>query len=285
MAKSRIKLFVPAALLALAMPNTAYADSISAGDFTNVGSGFDKPSRLGMILAQQGDPSRPALNLGFRSGLTNASAFSPRLPQFNTAVAISDNPNVFGTIALRIRESSLDGKWRRVLQARLSGSPAAFAAALRNSDERQRLVVINRYVNSRVRFAEDSRQYQRADVWTAANETLKRGTGDCEDSAIAKLQMLRVAGFADRDLYLVILKDLVRRADHAVAVVRLGGGLFVMDNSTDRVLENEIVTDYRPILTFSADGVWTHGYKVASVATKIATATQSEDPQPNLLTM
>ena len=38
---------------------------------------------------------------------------------------------------------------------------------------------------------------------------MRRGRGDCEDYAIAKLQMLRAAGFEDRDLYLVIAKDLI----------------------------------------------------------------------------
>jgi len=79
---------------------------------------------------------------------------------------------------------------------------------------------VNWYVNKRVRFVDDQRRWGRADVWSAANETLNSGKGDCEDYAIAKLAMLRRAGVADKDLYLVILKDTVRRADHAVLVVR-----------------------------------------------------------------
>ena len=62
-----------------------------------------------------------------------------------------------------------------------------------------------------------------ADRWSAADDTLARGRGDCEDYALAKLAMLRRAGFADRDLYLVLVKDLARRADHAVLVVRSDG--------------------------------------------------------------
>ena len=98
-----------------------------------------------------------------------------------------------------------------------------------------KLEAVDWYVNKRVRFVEDQADWGRPDVWSAASETLGRGRGDCEDYAIAKMAMLRQAGFADRDLYLVVLKDLVRRADHAVLVVRAGGHMYVLDNGTDRV--------------------------------------------------
>ena len=74
--------------------------------------------------------------------------------------------------------------------------------------------------------------------------------------------MLRRAGISDRDLYLVIVKDLVRRADHAVLVVRASGHMYVLDNGTDRLLDSESISDYRPVLTFAATGSWTHGYRV-----------------------
>ena len=132
--------------------------------------------------------------------------------------------------------------------------------------ELDRIEAVNRYVNRRVEFVDDSRQYGRADLWTAASDTLRRGRGDCEDYAIAKLQMLRAAGFSDRDLYLVIVKDLVRRADHAVLVVRAGGRMLVLDNGTDVVADADNVRDYRPVLTFSANGAWTHGYRRGAAA-------------------
>jgi transglutaminase-like putative cysteine protease len=104
-------------------------------------------------------------------------------------------------------------------------------------------------------------------VWEAADETLRSGRGDCEDYAIAKLQLLRRAGVADRDLYLTIVKDLVRRADHAVLVVRSGGHMYVLDNGTDAVLDSESIADYRPVLTFATTGAWTHGYRVEKPVT------------------
>ena len=41
-----------------------------------------------------------------------------------------------------------------------------------------------------------------------------------------------------KDLYLVVLKDLSRRADHAVLVVRAAGRFLVLDNGTDRIVDS-----------------------------------------------
>jgi transglutaminase-like putative cysteine protease len=99
------------------------------------------------------------------------------------------------------------------------------------------------------------------DLWTSAADTLRRGRGDCEDYAIAKLQLLRRAGFADKDLYLVILRDALRRADHAVLVARADGRMLVLDNGTDRLIDSYEMVDYHPIVTFSGNRAWTHGYR------------------------
>jgi predicted transglutaminase-like cysteine proteinase len=125
-------------------------------------------------------------------------------------------------------------------------------------------------VNRRVHFMDDERQFGRPDVWSPANATLRTRRGDCEDYAIAKMQMLRSAGISDRDLYLVIVHDLVRRADHAVLVARAEGRMVLLDNGTDRLLDTADVSDYRPVLTFASYGEWTHGYRVTRPAMTIA---------------
>ena len=184
--------------------------------------------------------------------------------------ASSGRPDVFGSVALRLRQTRLDARWQKVERSGIGGSAARFAQSLRAKDSVERLEAVNWYVNKRVSFVDDSRQHGRADVWSFASETLRRGRGDCEDYAIAKLQMLRRSGFADRDLYLVIVKDLVRRADHAVLVVRAAGHMYVLDNGTDQLLDSDSVRDYRPVLTLAANGAWTHGYRVKSSAVQMA---------------
>jgi len=193
-------------------------------------------------------------------------------PAISAGVA-NGRPDVFGSVALRVGHTQLDARWQRVAHSGVSGAAAAYASSLHGKDAFERLEAINWYVNKRVRFTDDIRQYGRADYWASANETLNRGRGDCEDYAIAKLQMLRRAGIADKDLYLVVVKDLVRRADHAILVVRAAGHMYVLDNGTDELLDSESVSDYRPVLTFAAVGAsWTHGYRIQRAPMNIASA-------------
>ena len=233
------------------------------------------PSALAALIAQQtGAPLQPASYQPAPSA--NSVAFHNAIapfwkPSLSPAIAL-DRPDVFGSVALAIPRSPLDGRWHRVERSRISGAPAAFAAALRGRDSVARLDAVNRYVNARVTFTDDLAQYRTADLWSAASDTLRRGRGDCEDYAIAKLQMLRAAGFADRDLYLVIVKDLVRRADHAVLVVRAEGRMLLLDNGTDRMADASLAQDYRPVFSFAAGRVWTHGYQRALAPVTIAQA-------------
>lgn len=230
------------------------------------------PSRLAAILAeQQGLPAPKPLQPAALSAPRASMATLAQAPLVSAGVT-SGRPDVFGSVALSVGRTPLDRRWRKVANSRVRGPAAAFAASLRDSDELARVETVNRYVNGKVAFAEDSQQYRRPDHWVAASDTLRRGRGDCEDYAIAKLQLLRAAGVSDRDLYLVVVKDLVRRADHAILVVRAAGRMLVLDNGTDIIADTETVRDYRPVLTFAATGAWTHGYRRAAAPMTIAAA-------------
>jgi predicted transglutaminase-like cysteine proteinase len=273
-------LFLAAAIAApmAATPAFAAPSSASIGYFAKSEAIIGAPSALAAILAEQDAPARAAPVQPAASGLLGTSYFvrnavvrTADLPATSGRAVpdaiFSGKPDIFGTVALKVGHTPLDSRWQRANRAGVSGAASSYARSLRGAEEKTRLEAVNRYVNGRVRFTDDERQFGRADVWSTANSTLNRGRGDCEDYAIAKIEMLRSAGISDRDLYLVVLKDLVRRADHAVAVVRSGDHMYVLDNGTDELLDSENVTDYRPILTFSAYGTWTHGYRVAAPVT------------------
>ena len=236
-------------------------------------------SALESILAAQKVIAAPS-----RASVQPASFTLPRrgpalVDDIRRAVSpavFSGRPDIFGSVALRVGTTPLNARWRRVDNAGISGEPARFAESLVDLDPVERLQVVNRYVNRRVTFVDDSRQYGRADVWSAAAETMRRGRGDCEDYAIAKLQMLRRAGFADGDLYLSIVKDLVTRQDHAVLVVRAEGRMIVLDNGTEELMDSERLHDYRPVLTFAKAGTWTHGYRVQAAPVNIAAGNEPQ---------
>lgn len=227
------------------------------------------PSALQAILAQQS--ATPAASMLHAAGVVNSLIRTAAMPVVQPPLP-SDRPDVFGTVALSVSSTSLDRRWHKVSHGAVGAVASAYAARLSGMNPLQRLDAVNRYVNARVSFDSDYRQYRVADRWVSAGETLARGRGDCEDYAIAKLQLLRHAGFADKDLYLVILRDIARNADHAVLVARAEGRLLVLDNGSNRIADSATFEDYRPILTFSGNRTWTHGYRRTTSPTIIASA-------------
>ncbi len=245
---------VPAAAQAAAMTvGTAF---FSAGKTEAILGG---QSKLAAIMAQQsGQPLTPQ-PAGYASAY-GAPVMQARMPVYRPAIAM-DRPDVFNSVALPIGRTSIERRWRKVANGAIGATSAAYASRLSDRSPIEKLEAVNAYVNARVRFTDDARQYGTGDYWTTAADTLRRGRGDCEDYAIAKLQLLRRAGFADKDLYLVILRDALRRADHAVLVARADGRLLVLDNGTNRLIDSYNMPDYRPIITFSGNRAWTHGYR------------------------
>ena len=216
------------------------------------------PSSLAAILASQG-AARSPIPASYGSAFRTLSPSAPR-------IVPADRPDVFGSVALAVGQTRLESRWAKVERKPIGSAAAAFVETLDGLTDIEQLDAVNRFVNARVEFTNDQRQFGAADLWLAAGETLRRGRGDCEDFAIAKLQMLRRAGFAEKDLYLVILRDLGRRADHAVLVARADGRLLVLDNGTNRIVDSDSIPDYRPILSFSGNRSWTHGYRRESEA-------------------
>ena len=233
-------------------------------------------SALDRLLAQQGaTPAAPTLFHTATVAASDGPAATLMIPAVirgpATATA-SDRPDVFNSVALPIGWSPLEGSWQRVAHGAPDAPGARFAASLTSRDAFHRLEAVNLYVNRRVHFVDDLKQYGVVDYWAPAAQTLARGQGDCEDYAIAKLALLRGAGFAEHDLYLVIAHDLVRRQDHAVAVARVDGKLWLLESGTDELLDASQAHDYRPVFSFSGSRSWTHGYRRELAPMTIAAA-------------
>lgn len=254
---SRIALASAAAALAFAAPAAAQSAPYYSASKTYAILGGE--SRLAALIAQQSGqpaPVQPAsAPVGYGAPVVRAA-----MPIYRPAISMTA-PDVFNSVALPIGHTTLDRRWKKVANGPVGVKSAAYASGLTGRSAMEKLVAVNHYVNSRVSFVDDIRQYGVADLWTSAAQTLSRGRGDCEDYAIAKLQLLRRAGFAEKDLYLVILRDALRRADHAVLVARADNRLLVLDNGTDRLVDSFEMVDYHPIVTFSGNHVWTHGYR------------------------
>ena len=279
-----LRLLAALAVTSAAMP--AHAQLLSPGN----SAGLTKaeailggaPSRLASILAAQSSGNAVATSpFAAASPIAYRASLRPYFAPVGLA-ASSERPDVFNSVAMPIAASPLDNRWDRVSRDAVGGNAGKFANSLRGKVERARIDAVNAYVNAHVAFVADSRQYGVADRWSAASDTLARGRGDCEDYALAKMAMLRRAGFADKDLYMVVLKDLFRRADHAVLVVRSEGRFMVLDNGTDRLLDSARIDEYRPVLTFSAGQRFAHGYRRNTVAAPVVMASAPPAVAPTI---
>lgn len=166
------------------------------------------------------------------------------------------------TRRLPVSRTAFDAEWSRVSAASLSASsvrqflPSALRTGRASLATLQR---VNAWANHRIRYVEDAKLFGRADYWADAATTLRTKAGDCEDIAIAKLQVLAGMGVPRSDMYLTIARDLVRHADHALLVVRMDGRYWVLDNATDRLLDANEQLDYQPVLSFNSNRKWLHG--------------------------
>ena len=201
---------------------------------------------------------------------TLEQADSPGAPQLSQPSA-----EPFGLSVSRVFAGPLREKWRnverklddeRVQIALCDGdrercaSPAAlrFLAIVdsaRGREGRARLGEVNRAVNLAIRPMSDQAQYGETDVWTSPLVTFSHGAGDCEDYAIAKFVALHQAGISSDDLRIVIIRDILRGEDHAVAAARLDGHWLALDNRRMAMVEDDNLRNYRPLFVIDQYGL------------------------------
>jgi predicted transglutaminase-like cysteine proteinase len=169
--------------------------------------------------------------------------------------------NFLASKRVTVGRTMFDNDWNRVRYAKVSsGQLAKAVGSLGHGNTIEIIAKVNRWTNKNIRYVEDKDLWGKADLWAGAATTLKLRKGDCEDIAITKMQLLAAAGISRNDMILTIARDLVRNADHALLIVRNNGKYYMLDNSTDQVLDAQYGSDYRPVLSFSEGKTWLHGY-------------------------
>jgi predicted transglutaminase-like cysteine proteinase len=201
--------------------------------------------------------------VGARDDCGDAGAILPQ-SQAVQPMAMPANA-ILGSMSIAIARTPFDLKWAAVSsgrgRAKIDRLLTATGARRSNSQSGQ-VEAVNRWVNRNIQFGEDRDIYGRPDYWATAGETFRRGIGDCEDFAIAKMELLAALGISRDRMRLVVARDLVRNADHAILVVTLPDGAVMLDNMTDRLLDARLPNDYRPIMSFSQNNKFVHGYSV-----------------------
>ena len=135
----------------------------------------------------------------------------------------------------------------------------AVCALYRKSPPIEQLRLVSGFFNSWAPKP-DLSLYGQEEYWASAEEFLQNTGGDCEDYAIVKYEALRLLGWDVDKLWLVLVDDNTRKANHAVLVARSGHNTYVLDNlSAPRNLimqEGKYISLYTPIAALSHNGMW-----------------------------
>jgi len=180
---------------------------------------------------------------------------------------------LFGVDTETVADGELPERWRRVRAdiardletvARCHANescPAAAPALIAIITEgighrgRARIAMINRAVNLAITAMSDQAQWGVPDRWSAPLETLHSGRGDCEDYTIVKYAALLGAGISERDMKIVIFKNLLPREDHAALAVHVDGQWLILDNRTLTLVSDTDVSRAIPEYALDQNGV------------------------------
>lgn len=187
----------------------------------------------------------------------------------------------FGSVAISAGKLPSAAKWRKVTatdfsafftagcaQAGLAACDSAFARRLQaarqsadGQEDVEALRTVNAAVNAALPYSADKGVWGKGDYWATPVEAARKGEGDCEDFAIAKMWMLRSLGFSADQLQLVVLKDTRRGIYHAVLAVHLDGQRYILDNLYDNIARDSAFSSYLPIMSFVGDKSYIHGFE------------------------
>ena len=208
-----------------------------------------KANPLAACPAGKWSPEQPAPQLALPA--VKAPALSP----------VVGRPGDFlSSTRIAIGKTRFDADWARVSSRHLSAGQVERSMGAPAGDRLALIGQVNRWVNRTIAYRADSLRVHHGDYWADAARTLRSRTGDCEDIAILKYQALLSLGVDPADMYFTLTHDLVRHADHALLVVWHEGQFYLLDDSTDALLDGRTSNDYRPILSFG-QGKWLHGLR------------------------
>lgn len=202
-------------------------------------------------------PNKPA---NYRPLILDRSAVPVRKSQ-PLILARPASPDAFGTVALNAGVTFYDARFRRV-SATDARDPLVMrlAAGAANLDPIAKLRMVQEEVSRAVHWQHDLDNMGVADFWANAGETLRRGTGDAEDIAIAKMQILKAAGFDPKDLYISVGRHSSRGA-HILLLARTASGFFSLDDQ-EGMMPAAQNRKFTPIMTLGQGMSWIHGRRV-----------------------
>jgi predicted transglutaminase-like cysteine proteinase len=93
------------------------------------------------------------------------------------------------------------------------------------------------------------------DLWAPPLEVFRDRRGDCEDVAIAKYVLLRLLGFPEDSLLLLVVWDRKRDLSHALLAVDVGSSTWFLDNGSEPP-SRHLSSGYLPLYGLNSEDRW-----------------------------
>lgn len=166
------------------------------------------------------------------------------------------------------------GRVMQAVQLKYGGSAATVAQDWNNAltvfqrgTEQTKLKDINEYFNRKLRFDSDLRIWSQNDYWATPIEALLRGSGDCEDYAIAKYFSLKFAGVPVSKLRITYVKAIIGGAGSNISQAHMVLTYYSTPDAEPLILDNLVGairpasrrSDLVPIFSFNSEGIWAAG--------------------------
>lgn len=114
---------------------------------------------------------------------------------------------------------------------------------------------VNRFANRGIRYSSDRKVFGFDEYWASPSEVMG-GRGDCEDYVTTKFFILSQLGVRDRNMKVVVVRDLVSGIGHAVLAVTVAGRTLILDNQSTRVRDHLKVSRYQPLYSINRKSAW-----------------------------
>lgn len=192
--------------------------------------------------------------------------------------ARASRPNFFLNDALRTETLDTFPKWKGMLTryAKQKNLPAPVCKenaetschtaladwhrliiSLQEKPLEEQIETVNEFFN-KLHYTSDAINWKRKDFWATPVEFLERG-GDCEDYAIAKYFTLERLGVSSKDMRIIVVEDMALHGTiHAILEVVVNGKKIILDNQTQKIVQEDIIYHYRPIYSINETAWWSY---------------------------
>jgi predicted transglutaminase-like cysteine proteinase len=139
-----------------------------------------------------------------------------------------------------------------------------FLSAAKDSPENEKLLMVNDFINRKVRFSSDQKIWGKTDYWATPLETLGRGEGDCEDFSIAKYATLKLLGIPGDKLRMVYVKARIGGMGSNITQAHMVLSYYpkptaeplILDNLAGQIRPASQRKDLYPVFSFSIEDLW-----------------------------